>query len=156
LLAASAWARAAGPPSASALPSAPGSPSSSRPVYTISIGQNEIPASLHTADNEGLTPLHYADDDAAYFHEFMRDLSRRAYLLAVLDADTQQRFPRLAHEAVVPTRAYLAAIVEEVRAAMERDRAAGQEPVLVLFYSGHGLRDATGSPGLALYDGALG
>jgi hypothetical protein len=130
-------------------------PAPSRPLYTISIGQNEIPAALRTPGNAGLTPLRYADDDAAYFHQFMRDLSRRAYLLAVLDADTQQRFPTLARDTRVPARAELEAVVAEVKAAMERDRAAGAEPVLLLFYSGHGLRDENGAPGLALEDGAL-
>ena len=37
-------------------------------LYTISIGQNEIPQALRNAQNEGLAPLRYADDDAAYFH----------------------------------------------------------------------------------------
>lgn len=127
----------------------------SRPVYAISIGQNEIPETLRTPDNEGLTPLQYADDDAAYFHSFARDLSRRAFLLTVMDADTQRRFPNLARDARVPSHANLAAIVGELKTSMEQDRAAGREPVLLFFYSGHGVRDAVHAPGLALFDGSL-
>jgi hypothetical protein len=125
------------------------------PVYTISIGQNEIPAALRSGGNDALAALHYADDDAAAFHAFMRTMSRRAFLLSVLDADTQRRYPKLVGEALVPTAAELGRVVGEVRRAMQEDRAAGREPVLVLFYSGHGVRDQAGAPGLALYDGAL-
>ncbi len=127
----------------------------SRPVYSISIGQNEIPETLRTPDNEGLTPLQYADDDAAYFYGFARDLSRQAYLLTVMDTDTQRRFPDLAHDTRVPSHANLALVVAELKIAMEQDRAAGREPVLILFYSGHGVRDEMHAPGLALFDGAL-
>jgi hypothetical protein len=125
------------------------------PVYTIAIGQNEVPIALQTGGNEALVALHYADDDAAAFYAFMRTVSRRAFLLSVLDADTQRRFPGLVGEARVPNGAELAAVVAKVRRAMEDDRAAGLEPVLVLFYSGHGVRDAAGAPALALHDGAL-
>jgi hypothetical protein len=126
-----------------------------QPVYTIAIGQNEVPIALRNGGNEALVALHYADDDAAAFYAFMRTVSRRAFLLSVLDADTQRRFPGLVGEARVPNGAELGAVVAKVRRAMEDDRAAGLEPVLVLFYSGHGVRDAAGAPGLALHDSAL-
>ena len=124
-------------------------------LYSIVIGQNDLPVSLRTAANQGLAPLRYADDDAVYFYTFLRDLSRRAYLLSVLDADTQRRYPGLASQARVPTRAELAATVEAVRSEMEADRRAGREPVLLLFYSGHGVKDERGAPALALHDGGL-
>jgi len=126
------------------------------PVYTISIGQNEVPVALRTGGaNDALAALHYADDDAATFHTFMRSVSTRAYLLSVLDTDSQRRFPDLVAEARVPTQAELADVVDKVKRDMERDRAAGREPVLVFFYSGHGVRDQAGAAGLALHDGAL-
>jgi len=137
---------------------APARPAGAAPppaVYAISIGQNEIPARLRNSQNEGLAPLRYADDDATYFYDFMRGLSRQAFLLSVLDADTQRRFPDLARVARVPTKAALTAVVTELGAAMAGDRAAGRDPVLVVFYSGHGVRDERGAPALALYDGAL-
>jgi hypothetical protein len=114
-----------------------------------------VPVALRNGANDALAALHYADDDAATFHRFMRSVSARSYLLSVLDSDSQRRFPDLVAEARVPTQAELAAVVETVRKAMERDRAAGREPVLVFFYSGHGVRDQTGAAGLALHDGAL-
>jgi uncharacterized caspase-like protein len=125
------------------------------PIYTISIGQNEIPVALRNGSNDALTALHYADDDAATFHNFMRAVSTRSFLLSVLDTDSQRRFPELVTEALVPTEAELLAVVDKVKRAMERDRAAGREPVLVFFYSGHGVRDQAGAAGLALHDGAL-
>jgi hypothetical protein len=125
-------------------------------VYTVSIGENEIPRSVPAADTEGLKALRYADDDAAAFHSFMSGMSRRALLLSVLDAETQRRFPELVAAARVPSLAELKQVVASLRQAMEEDLAAGREPVLVLFYSGHGVRDRDGAPGLALFDGVLG
>jgi len=126
-----------------------------RTIYAISIGQNEVPQALRAEDNEALPRLRYADDDAASFHTFIRGTSRAAVLLSVLDTDTQRRFPELAREARPPTRAQLQATVDAFKKAMDDDVAAGREPVLVFFYSGHCIRDASGAAALALEDGAL-
>jgi hypothetical protein len=46
-------------------------------------------------------------------------------------------------------------VVALVAQAISRDRAAGEEPELVFFFSGHGVRDESGSAALSLLDGAL-
>jgi hypothetical protein len=61
----------------------------------------------------------------------------------------------MARRATAPSLAELERVVETVAAAMVRDRAAGEEPELVFFYSGHGVRDENGGASLSLLDGAL-
>jgi hypothetical protein len=130
------------------------SASPKRVVYTISIGHNEIPEALMNADRNLMT-LRYADDDALRVYSLLEAASRQAFLLAVLDPDTQRRFPELAGQARPPSLAGIDAAVEAVRVAMSGDLASGAEPVLLLFFSGHGVRDATGNAALAILDGAL-
>jgi hypothetical protein len=85
----------------------------------------------------------------------IQSASRRAFLLSVLDADTQQRVPEAARLAALPTLAELERTVDIVARAMVADRAAGQEPELVFFFSGHGLRDEHGEAALSVLDGGL-
>src|SRR5260370_276217 len=123
-------------------------------TYVIAIGNNAPPASSD-AGSEVLRPLHYADDDAADFYSFTRELSAEASLLTVLDRDSQQRFPELTAVAQPPTLAELRRTVERYRQRLERDRSSGVESVLLFFYSGHGSRSFEGQPALTLLDGAL-
>jgi hypothetical protein len=125
-----------------------------RVVFTIAIGHNAV-ADVLKRDGAGLSTLRYADDDALRFHALMQRASRRAILLTVADADTQRRFPELARLARPPSLAELDRTVELVVADMNRARAAGEEPELVFFFSGHGVRDANGAAALSLLDGAL-
>jgi hypothetical protein len=125
-----------------------------RPVYTISIGQNAVAEALKPQAS-GLVTLRYADDDALRFYSLMEGVSRRAFLLSVLDADTQRRFPDFARRAAPPTLAELERVLALVAAGMERDRAAGEEPELVFFFSGHGLQDESGRAVLSLLDAPL-
>jgi hypothetical protein len=129
---------------------APGLARAARPQYSISIGYNGLPPSAP----EGLKPLRFADDDAASFHQFASALSRRSYLLALLDADTQARFPGLTATARPPTLVELRRTVAEVAARMEKDVARGDHPSVLIFYSGHGMRGG-GQAGLSFLDGAL-
>jgi hypothetical protein len=124
-----------------------------RPIYTIAIGQNSVADALKK-EAAGVATLRYADDDALRFHELMRTVSRRTFLLSVLDADTQQRFPRAASGALAPTLAELERAVDTVVSAMRRDRERGEEPELVFFYSGHGVHGESGTA-LSLLDGGL-
>lgn len=123
-------------------------------LYTIAIGQNDVPASLLEKEGE-LRSLHYADDDAAQMYQLLAGVSRQAFLLTVLDPETQARFPEAARAAVAPTMAALERVVETARGAIERDRAAGREPVVVFFVSGHGVHADDGGAALALFDGPL-
>lgn len=126
----------------------------SRPVYTIVLGHNGIAPALQ-AEARGLVTLRYADDDALKFFALMEPASRQAFLLAVPDSDTQRRFPALSGRASPPALAELDRVVSLVASAIARDRERGEKPELVFFFSGHGLKDATGAASLSLLDGAL-
>ena len=125
-----------------------------RPVYTIVVGHNAVAPALQ-AQARGLVTLRYADDDALKFFALMEQGSRQAFLLAVPDADTQRRFPTLSGRALPPTMAALDRVVALLSEAIVRDRERGAEPELVFFFSGHGVKDATGAASLSLLDGAL-
>jgi hypothetical protein len=120
-------------------------------TYAIVIGNNAPP---RAGTPEVLAPLHYADDDAVrYFQLFSR--FAEAHLLAVLDDETQRRYPGMAAYAEPPTLANLSRTVADLAARMQADRARGDRPVLYFAFSGHGARDDHGQPFLALQDGAL-
>jgi hypothetical protein len=124
-----------------------------RPFYTVSIGYNGVPAG---EDGSGAQPLHFADDDAVSVHQLARDLSTHSYLLTILDAETRQRFPQIIKEAQAPSLAELRRVIHDLGDRLRSDRQAGGEPVVLIFYSGHGTRGpSTGEPGLALLDGEL-
>jgi hypothetical protein len=127
---------------------------SRRPVYTIAVGHNSV-AEVLRPNAAGLTTLRYADDDAVRFYNLMQHASRRAFLLTVADADSQRRFPEAARRALAPSLTELDRVVEVVAQAISRDRSAGEEPELVFFFSGHGVRDEGGNAALSLLDGAL-
>ena len=121
------------------------------PVFSLAIGYNGLPPSAETE----LTPLRYADDDAVAFHQFARTFTRRSFLLAILDAETQARFPTLASEVRPPSRADLEKVLAELEGAVDGAMAAGEEPSVLIFYSGHGGRAENGQAALTLSDGLL-
>jgi len=121
-------------------------------LFSLSIGYNGTPAG---ADAASVRPLRYADDDAAAFHQLASGLSRRSRLLAILDADTQARFPGLAAQAGVPSLEGIERAVEALNADLAAATRAGLEPVVMLFYSGHGKRGDDGDASLTLLDGEL-
>jgi hypothetical protein len=128
-------------------------------VYVIAIGTNRPPPSA-AADaagkqREALATLQYADDDAADFYSFTRGLATESTLLTVLDADSQVRFPKLAGIARPPTLVELRRAVAWHKERFEADRRSGHEPVLLLFYSGHGTRNPGEPAALTLLDGPL-
>jgi hypothetical protein len=120
-------------------------------LYTIAVGFNGVPQGSEAL---GVEPLRYADDDAASFHRFARDLSRRSYLLTILDADSQRRFPDFAAEARSPTLAVLHEVIDEILAAVQADAVVGRPSSLLFFYSGHG-GTIDGTAALTLLDGRL-
>ena len=125
-----------------------------RPViFTLAIGYNGAP---RTGDGREAPPaLRFADDDAAAFYQFGRSVGRRAYLLALLDADTQRRFPGLAAEARAPSLEQLNLVVAELNDQAAAAERAGDQPVVIISYSGHGVLDERGRGALTLLDGRL-
>jgi hypothetical protein len=121
-------------------------------TYVLAIGNNTPPAD---GDGEALPSLAYADDDAAAFFTFARSLSTKSILLTVLDAPSTRRFPALAELSRPPTLVELRRAVAELRRDFEADQRAGDEPVLLFFYSGHGTRGVTRPASLALLDEPL-
>src|SRR6266700_5375906 len=89
-------------------------------LYAIAIGNNAVPDS----GSPEIAPLRYADDDAAAFFTFARELGARAELLTDLDLDSQMRFPDLASRARAPTLKELRRAVEELQVDMRADAAA--------------------------------
>jgi hypothetical protein len=120
-------------------------------TYLIAIGNNRPPESARAE----LSRLQYADDDAADFAMFARELGAETTLLTVLDHESQERFPGLAQVALAPTLAALRRTVAELRQRFEADRQRGADPVLLLFFSGHGLREPGEPAALAMLDGPL-
>jgi Caspase domain len=123
-------------------------------LYVLAIGNNAPPADADPR-GESLPTLHYSDDDAAAFFTYTRDASEQAELLTVLDARSQERFPNLAQVARPPTLAELRLVVARYRARFEADRLAGDDPVLLFFFSGHGTRSGDHPASLVLLDGPL-
>jgi len=116
-------------------------------AYAIAIGNNAAPA-------PALPVLHYADDDAVRYHQLFSRFAAEAHLLAVLDPETQHRYPGLAGSAELPTLANVARIITAYAGKMAGDLQRGDRPVLYLAFSGHGVADAGGAF-LAMLDGPL-
>jgi hypothetical protein len=123
-----------------------------RAVFTLAIGYNGAPQG---PDGAGVRPLHYADDDAARVYALGSQTGRWSRLLSLLDSETSGRLPELADQARPPSRAELLRAVSELKAAAARAAAAGDQPVAVIYYSGHGAGRPDGSASLTLLDGPL-
>jgi hypothetical protein len=121
-------------------------------TYVIAIGNNAPPEPAR-GGNGAL--LHYADDDAAAMAAFGLERGAQTELLAVLDTESQRRFPALAAVARPPTLAQLRRIVASLRQRFEADARQGHDPVLLFFYSGHGVIAPDGPPALTMLDGPL-
>ncbi len=115
---------------------------------------------LVVANNQSLdgsrAALQFADDDGASFFELLEPQVDEAFLLAVLDAETQRRHPGLASRARPPSRRELVAAVEQLARRMAADRAAGKRPVLYFIYAGHGQKNQAGEGSITLLDGLFG
>ncbi len=123
-------------------------------LYVLAIGNNAPPADADPG-GESLPTLHYSDDDAAAFFSFTRDASEEAELLTVLDARSQERFPGLAPVARAPSLAELRRVLARYKTRFEADRRAGDDPVFLFFFSGHGTRAGDHPASLVLSDGPL-
>jgi hypothetical protein len=105
-------------------------------LFAVSVGFNGSPPD-GSADAVA-APLRFADDDAVAFHQFLRSISRRSYLLAAPDRDTRAQFPDLVGEARLPSLRELAAVIADLDHQLAAAAAAGDETAVIIFYSGHG------------------
>jgi hypothetical protein len=119
-------------------------------LFSLTIGYNEAPAG-----ETGLAGLRFADDDAASFHQLAGTMSDRSLLLTILDPQSQARFPDLGTVARPPSLVELRRAVAELQTALTAAATAGDEAVVLIFYSGHGWRRPDGHGSLALLDGEL-
>lgn len=102
----------------------------SKATFALIVGSNQ------SVDN--LTPLKYADDDAARYLDLFRLLGARTYLLSRLDDNTRRLHPQAAAEADEPKRAPFDRAVGQLAQDVEQAKARGVETVVYLVYAGHG------------------
>ena len=124
-------------------------------THAIIIGYNGVPASRAVVGPDELGPLRFADDDAAAVFALLRGFPGRQHLLTIVDPETQRRHPRLTALARPPSLAELRRVIAEVQRDVDDDVRAGTEPVVVIFYSGHGARLDDGPAALTLLDEGL-
>jgi hypothetical protein len=122
-------------------------------LFTLAIGYNGAPADPDPASR--LTPLRFADDDAARVFTLGQQLGRGGRLLALLDRDTAVRRPELTGVVRPPTLAELRRAVAELARDIEAAERGGADTAVLLFYSGHGTRKEDGRGTLTLLDGEL-
>lgn len=126
--------------------------SASSPVYAIVIGNNAAPSGDLGV---GYRPLRYADDDAARFTQLFQLFAQQTHLFAVLDRETQKRFPQMADLSQPPTLAKLDQTLEQLAERFAEDTARGDDPILYLVYSGHGAIDDQHRAQLSFLDQGL-
>lgn len=117
-------------------------------AYVVVIGNNQ-------SVEKGVTPLRYADDDAARFYELLAPTAARIELLTVMDSDTQRVHEKLPALARAPTKENLFATLKSFAADMASDSAAGRESVLSFVYVGHGHVGHAGQGFVSFLDGPL-
>lgn len=103
----------------------------SRAIFAIVVGSNA------SVDSE-LTPLKYADDDAARYVDLFRLLGARTYLLTRPDANTARLHVQAAAEARLPIAAELDKAIAEAAADVAQARARSVETLVYFLYAGHG------------------
>jgi hypothetical protein len=98
--------------------------------FAIVIGNN-------AAESGPAATLQFADDDALATHRLLEEAGARSILLTRFDASTRHLAPdALSHGP--PRWSSLLAAFERFAGEMQRERAAGRDVELLLFYSGHG------------------
>ncbi|MBN2714547.1 MAG: hypothetical protein JXX14_01755 [Deltaproteobacteria bacterium] len=119
--------------------------------YVVLVGNNAPP----DAQRGQLATLRYADDDVIRVYYYFKRFATQVHLLTVPDEASQRRYPDIASVAQVPSMANLQRVVASLSLQIERDKAKGHTPVVYLYFSGHGVKNEQGIPGLVLADGKL-
>jgi len=105
--------------------------SSQRATFALVIGSN-------VSVDANLTPLRYADDDAARYLDFFRLLGARTYLLARLDDNTKRLHPQAAAEATDPKKSSFDTAIAQLIADVTKASQRKVETVVYFVYAGHG------------------
>lgn len=113
------------------------------PVYALIVSNNQ-------SNDPAQAPLAFADDDGARYVAALKPRAREVTLLAVLDEDTQRRFPGLAAQTRPPTRRELLDELKRLNGLMRAAREAGEQPVFFFVFTGHGKRGEAGEGSIAL------
>jgi hypothetical protein len=99
--------------------------------FAVIVGVNASPSSQ-------LSPLVYADDDAARYLELFRTLGARTILLSRLDPSTTRLHPQAAAEAWAPVASQLRQALALLHREMAEARRRGVPTTLYFVYAGHG------------------
>lgn len=101
-------------------------------IFSLHVGVNAPP------DDTSMPPLRYADDDAARMFLFMRRFTDTARLAAILDDETQKKYPALASQSITPAKQELESTLAFFSEQMRRERKLGKKVLFYFSYSGHG------------------
>jgi hypothetical protein len=85
-----------------------------------------------------LSPLRYADDDAARYFDLFRLLGMRTILLSRIDESTRKLHPQAAAEAQLPRRIEYLKAVMQLSAEVAEARRRGLKTVVYFVFAGHG------------------
>lgn len=110
---------------------------------------------LNASRDPAIEPLKYADDDAARYSELFAGVADKVVLLAVLDADTQERHPAAASVSRPPSRVELDRAVAVLGEAVREATKAGRRTEFFFVYAGHGSLTADREGSVNLLDGVL-
>lgn len=102
-----------------------------RATFALIIGANQ-------SVDANLTPLRYADDDAARYLDLFRLLGARTYLLSRLDDNTKRLHPQAAAEASDPKKLQYEAAIAQLKADVTQASERGVETTVYFVYAGHG------------------
>lgn len=120
-------------------------------TFAIVLGNNEPPAG---PVGEGLSKLHYADDDAIRYAELLQQFADDVHLLTVLDGQTRRRYGSLSATGA-PTLSSLRRSVQELGDRAQEHRDAGDRVVFYLVLSAHGAIGDDGQAFVSLLDAPL-
>ncbi|MGQ0505127.1 MAG: hypothetical protein ACT4TC_07370 [Myxococcaceae bacterium] len=110
-----------------------GAPNTAPQVVALIVANN----ASHKA---GRSPLQYADDDGAKYHEVFTTVASAddVVLLSELDSDTRRIFPHLSHRALSPTHQHLEDAAAGLAAKVAAAKALNREVEFYFVYAGHG------------------
>ncbi|NOZ84773.1 MAG: caspase family protein [Deltaproteobacteria bacterium] len=102
-------------------------------IFSLHVGVNTPPV------DSALEKLEFADDDAVRFERFLSAFSTKSVLATMPDKRTQQLFPGVAAQAIVPSRDNIETALKEISSEITSAKQAGNRTIFYFTYSGHGV-----------------